>query len=133
MRFDDKYFSDFNFTKEQIRKNYDNALKDLKIAIEDKIIEVKFTYTYSAFVKGGITLLSFYNKKVKSMPGHHVKIIEVMADALKDQNIEIIGSAMRSKRNTDFYDGGIEVTQKETAEYLEFTDNILHKIKKIIF
>jgi len=133
MRFDDKYFSDFNFTKGQLRKNYDNALKDLKIAREDKIIEVKFTYTYSAFIKGGITLLSFHNKKVKSVPGHHIKIIEVLASVLKDQNVEIMGNAMRLKRNRDFYEGGIEVSQKESAEYLEFTDNILHKIKEIIF
>jgi hypothetical protein len=133
MRFDDKYFIDFNFTKDQLRKNYDNALKDLKIAKEDKVIEVKFTYTYSAFIKGGITLLSFHNKKVKSVPGHHIKIIEVLALVLKDQNVEIMGNAMRLKRNRDFYEGGIEVSQKESAEYLEFAGNILNKIKEIIF
>jgi hypothetical protein len=132
MRFDDKYFIDFNFTKDQLRKNYDNALKDLRIAKEDKIIEVKFTYTYSAFIKGGITLLSFHNKKVKSVPGHHIKIIEVLASILKDQDVEIMGNAMRLKRNRDFYEGGVEVSQKESAEYLEFAGNILDKIKEII-
>ena len=26
MKFDDKYFKDFTFTKEQVRKNFENAL-----------------------------------------------------------------------------------------------------------
>jgi len=32
MKFDDKYFKDFEFTKDQVRKNFENALKDIKIA-----------------------------------------------------------------------------------------------------
>lgn len=37
---------------------------------------------------------------------------------------------MRSKRNVDFYDGGVEVTEKEAQEYLDYVDGILQKIKK---
>ncbi len=132
MKFDDKYFSDFIFTKDQIKKNFDNAAKDLKIAKLDTILEVKFTYAYSALIKSGIALASFYNKKVKSAPGHHIKIIETIALVLKDDAIEAIGNAMRSKRNTDFYSGGIEVTKKESEEYLGFVNDVLHRIKEII-
>lgn len=71
MKFDDRYFSKFKFTKEQINKNFKNALKDLNIAKKDEILEVKFNYVYTAFIKAGIALLSFYQVKMKSVPGHH--------------------------------------------------------------
>ena len=32
IKFDDRYFSDFIFTKEQVKRNFENAMKDLKIA-----------------------------------------------------------------------------------------------------
>lgn len=47
MQFDDKYFVEFSFTKEQITKNLLNAEKDLNIAKQDKILEVKFNYAYT--------------------------------------------------------------------------------------
>jgi len=132
MKFDGKYFDSFKFTKEQIEKNIDNALKDLNIAKKDIINEVKFDYSYKALIKAGIALASFYGKKVKSLPGHHIKIIEVIAQTLRNNSIDDIGNVMRSKRNTDFYSGGIEITEKECREYLEFVTNVVEKIRKII-
>lgn len=38
---------------------------------------------------------------------------------------------MRSKRNLDFYAGGIEVTEKECREYVDFFEEVLAKIKKL--
>lgn len=38
-----KYFSKFNFTREQVKKYFDNALKDLSIAQKSEIPEVKFS------------------------------------------------------------------------------------------
>lgn len=132
MKFDDKYFKEFVFTMEQVKKNFDNALKDIKIARQDAIPDVKFTYSYDALIKGGIALISSYNKKVKSAPGHHVKIIEMIAKILKDDSIEAIGGAMRSKRNVDFYDGGVEVTEKEAREYLDYVEGVLRKIENAL-
>ena len=57
MKFDDRYFSKFKFTEEQIDKNFKNALKDLNIAKTDKILDVKFSYVYTALIKAGIALL----------------------------------------------------------------------------
>lgn len=133
MEFDDKYFIKLSFTKEEIREKLKNALKDLNIAKQDKILEVKFNYAYTAFIKGSIALCGLYKRKIKSVPGHHIKLIEKMAEILKDDAIAAVGNAMRSKRNTDLYDGGIYVTEKECREYLEFVDKILSKIKEIIF
>ena len=131
MRFDDRYFNGFKFTRGQTEKNLDNAMKDLAIAKQDKITEVKFTYAYSALIKAGIALANLYDKKVKSVPGHHAKIIEMISTMLGDGAIEVIGNAMRSKRNTDFYGGGSEVTNKEAAEYLEFVNGVVTRISKI--
>lgn len=132
IRFEDQYFNKFNFTKDQIKKNLNNAFKDLNIAKKDQILEVKFNYAYTALIKAGIALLSFYRVKVRSVPGHHVKIIEKIAQILKDDSIADIGNLMRSKRNVDFYAGGIEVTKKECKEYIEFVDKVLENVKNTI-
>jgi len=133
MKFEDKYFADFNFSKEQVRSNFENAERDLDIANKDKILEVKFNYTYSAFLKSAIALISFYKKKIKSVPGHHIKIIEKTSEILKDKSINDMGNLMRTKRNLDLYSGGIEVMQKECKEYMEFVVSVMKKIKKVIF
>ena len=132
MKFEDKYFVRFNFTKEQVDNNITNASKDLHIAKVDTILEVRFNYCYSAFLKAGIALLSHFKLKVKSVLGHHVKIIEMMSKILKDESIAVMGNIMRSKRNLDFYSGGLIITEKECSEYLKFVEDTLAKIKRII-
>jgi hypothetical protein len=76
--------------------------------------------------------LSHYQRKIKSVPGHHVKIIDKLAELLGIEEIADLGNIMRSKRNTDLYEGGIEVTRKECGEYLEFVEDILEKVNNII-
>lgn len=132
MRFEDKYFIRFRFSKAQIKKNLNNTLKDLDIAKKVKILDVKFNYAYTALIKSGITLLSYYQWKVKSAPGHHIKIIEKLAQILKADDIENIGNVMRSKRNLDFYAGGIDITKKECSEYISFVEDVINKLKEII-
>ncbi|MBF0252593.1 MAG: hypothetical protein HQL29_02150 [Candidatus Omnitrophica bacterium] len=132
MKFDDKYFAKFKFTKEQVEKNLNNALRDLDIAKKDEFLDVKFSYTYTALLKSGITLISLNGRKVKSTRGHHVKIIEKLADLLADNDISALGNLMRSKRNADLYDGGIEVTSKECKEYINFVETVLDKVKWLV-
>ena len=55
MRFEDKYFTKIVFNREQIRRNYNNAFRDLNIAKTDKILEVKFNYASAALIKAGIS------------------------------------------------------------------------------
>lgn len=132
MNFDNKYFSKFNFNEVQIKRNLENALKDMNIAIKDEIIDVKFNYAYSALLKAGIALLSYHQIRIKSVPGHHVKIIETLAETLKDKAIADVGNAMRSKRNLDMYSGGMEITEKECREYLDFVEGVLKRVKLLI-
>jgi hypothetical protein len=132
MEFEDRFFIRFNFSRGQIEKNLANATRDLEIAKKTDILVVKFNYTYSALIKGGIALLSHSQFKVKSIPGHQMKIIENMARILKDDSIESMGNMMRQKRNLDFYAGGIEVTEKECKEYLDVVSEVLKRIKNRI-
>jgi hypothetical protein len=38
-----------------------------------------------------------------------------------------LGNLMRQKKSLDFYSGGIEVTEKECQEYLDFVEKVLKK------
>ena len=108
-----------------------NALRDLKIAKEDGIAEVRFTYAYQALLKAGIALLaSKESLKVRSTPGHHVAVIERMSEVLKDENINMLGNRMRFKRNKDLYDGGDIISIKEANDCLKFVQQVIKRILK---
>ncbi|OGS46250.1 MAG: hypothetical protein A2539_02665 [Elusimicrobia bacterium RIFOXYD2_FULL_34_15] len=51
-------FRKIKFSNEQINSYLKNAKKDLKIAKEDNIPEVKFNYSYNSLLKAGITLIA---------------------------------------------------------------------------
>ncbi|MCS7151093.1 MAG: hypothetical protein NZ928_01740 [Endomicrobia bacterium] len=128
-----RYFKKIKFTKTQILKYLKNAIKDLNIAKQQKIPEVKFNYSYTALIKSGIALIaSVKGLKVRSIPGHHIKILEQTSKILNDENILIIGNSMRMKRNTDLYEGGIFISEKESEEYYSFVEETITKIKKIL-
>jgi HEPN domain-containing protein len=132
MQFEERFFTRFNFSRGQIDKYLANARRDLEIAKKTDILDVKFNYAYSALIKAGIALLSHSKLKVKSIPGHQAKIIEKMARVIRDDSIENMGNLMRQKRNLDFYAGGIEVTEKECAEYIGFAEAVLKRLEKLI-
>ena len=94
---------------------------------------MKFTYAYQALIKGGIALIAKIGKvKIRSVPGHHIKILEKMSEILKEETIFTIGNAMRMKRNLDLYSGGEIITEKEANEYLEFVESVLKTIEKLV-
>jgi len=70
--------------------------------------------------------------KIRSIPGHHMKIIEKMKEILKDETVEIIGNAMRSKRNEDFYGGGVLISEKESTDYNLFVEKVFVTIKEAL-
>jgi len=132
MEFEDKYFAPFAFNEDQIERNLNNAFRDIDIARRDTILEVKFNYTYTAFLKLGIALISFYQRRIRSAPGHHAKVIEKMAEILQDEMVFDIGNVMRSKRNKDMYAGGVEITEKECKGFLAFVEGIAARVKNAI-
>ncbi len=134
MHFDKEYFQPFKFTNKILKDYFENAMRDLKIAREDKFEEVKFVYSYNALIKTGIVLIGKIGKvKVRSVPGHHLKILEKMSEILKDEDVFTVGNSMRKKRNLDFYSGGEVISEKEAREYLEFVEKLIAKVKQIFF
>lgn len=128
-----EYLQKFNFTGKQVKGYLQNAFKDLEIAKNDSIPEVKFTYSYTALLKGGIALIAGVKKsKVASMPGHHIEILQVTSRILEDKMVFTVGNAMRMKRNTDLYQGGIVITEIESKDYCKFVEDTLGKIKEAL-
>lgn len=131
-QFEKEYFGKFKFTKDQIHRYFQNALRDLEIARKDSFAEVRFSYAYQALIKAGIALLAKEGVKVRSVPGHHIKILVKMSELLKDEDIMTIGNAIRMKRNIDFYEGGETITEKEAMDYLEFVEKAVAALRKIL-
>ena len=130
IEFENKYFKKFNFSRKQIQKYLDSALKDLKIAKEDQIAEVKFQFAYNSFIKLGITLIACHGYKVSSRTGHHTKILEKVSEILSTENILIYGNKMRETRNKELYSGSIIMTDKQAEEYLGFVLEIYEQSQK---
>ena len=105
--------------------------KDLNIAKRSYIPEVIFKFSYDALIKLGIALIAERGYKVRSVVGHHVKILEKMAEILQNTDIEVIGNQMRQKRNTDLYEGGFLISKKDSQAYLEFIESVFKKAHQL--
>lgn len=130
--FEQQYFQKFDFTPKQIEKYLQSARKDLNIAKQTDIPEVKFHFSYNCLIKLGITLISCFGYKLKSRSGHHIKILEKTALILKDKNIDLDGNRMRKTRNTELYDGGVLISDKQAREYFDFVESVFMKSDKFL-
>lgn len=127
--FETQFFQKMQFTKQQINGYFNLVSRDLKIAEKSEFLEVKFRFSYDALIEIGIAVMAQQGFKVRSQPGHHAKIIEKLSEIMDDDDIAVIGNKMRQDRNTDFYDGGILITEKESLEYLNFVKSIYDKAR----
>jgi hypothetical protein len=125
-----EFFQQQKFLKEEILKRFDGARRDLEIAAKDPFSEVRFSYGYQALIKIGIALLAQQGLKVRSIPGHHVKILERMSEILKDPDVLVFGNGMRMKRNQDLYGGSELITEKEAADSLVFVQKVFKLAEK---
>lgn len=125
--FDQKYFKEFEFKSEQTEKYLQAAYRDFKTANKFNAAEVEFQFAYQALIKLGIALISRHGYKVKSRSGHHIKILEKTALILNDKNILSTGNEMRIKRNTDLYEGGVLISEKEALAYRAWLKEVFLK------
>ena len=131
--FEDEYFQKFKFTPLQIVRYVESAVRDLQIAREDKFTEVQFTYCYQALIKIGMAVLAQKGSvKVRSVMGHHIKILNKLSEIMGNPDIFTIGNAMRMKRNKDLYDADTTMTKKEVSDYIVFVDEVTKKAKEIL-
>lgn len=119
------YFQKFDFSRRQLSAYLDSARHQLKIAVDSQVPEVVFEFSYNALIKFGIYLLAEKGYKTRSVPGHHVKILEKMSEILDNEDVLIFGNQMRQERNFNLYDEGRPVSRKETKEFLDFISKII--------
>ena len=127
-------FLKHTFSKEQISNYFNSSIRDYDIAKNSPEPMVIFTFTYNAIIKAGIALIATYGYRVRSAPGHHIKLLQKMKEILgKEYSLIIeIFNDMRRKRNTDLYGGGIYISEKDANEYLELSKSVLDAIRDYI-
>ena len=131
--FEKEFFKKFEFEPGEIERHFQSALRDLEIAEKDPFAEVRFSYAFQALIKGGIALIAKAGKvKVRSVPGHHFKILTKMSEVVGDEDILAVGNAMRAKRNANLYEAGKPIGKKEADDYFHFVKTVLNQIKKRI-
>lgn len=132
MYFDKSFFQKFHFEKEQIEKYLHSADNSLIIAYKTDIPEVIFKFGYEAFIKAGMALIASKGYKVRSIPGHHVAIIEAMGEILGDPALTEEGNEMRRFRNLDLYTGGEIITEAMAKNTLNNAAYVLMEIRKVL-
>ena len=126
--FEDEYFQKFKFTSSQITRYIEKAVRDLEIARKDQFTEVRFTYCYQALIKIGMAVLAKKGGvKVRSVMGHHIKILSKLSEIMANPDIFTIGNAMRMKRNKELYDAAATIAKKEVNDYIDFVDGVIQK------
>lgn len=126
-------FEKFNFTSEQIRRYYQAAAKDLRLAKSANAPEVVFYICYNIIIKTAMAVCAKNNLRVKSRAGHHIELIGKLAGCLRDPEIEEVAGKMRNKRNRDLYDGGTITSEKEAKFYLSFCGELINKADNYLF
>jgi len=133
MSYDKQFFRKFKFTPAQIEGHIQSVERDYDIAKNVGYLEVKFTYCYQALIKIGIAILAEKaGVKVRSVPGHHIKILEKLSEILNDPDVLTIGNDMRVKRNKGFYEAEGTITKKEVDDYIVFVSGVIQKAKKMM-
>ena len=123
--FPSDYFQKFNFSQRQLRVYFDSTRHQLKIAQDSHVPEVIFEFSYNALIKFGLYLLAKSGYRIRSVPGHHVKILEKMSEILVNEDVLIFGDQMRQARNFNLYDEGRLISHKEATEFLQFVSKLL--------
>lgn len=126
MTYDPEYFQKFKFEDSQKERLLESARHDLGKARKFDDPDVMFKFSYDALIKFGIFLIAKEGYRVKSIRGHHIKIIEKISRILKNPEIYDTANKIRIKRNADLYDGRIIVSEKDSKEILEFVEKIFN-------
>jgi hypothetical protein len=75
-------------------------------------------------IKSGIALIAKRGYKIRSAIVASCKILEKVSKLLDNEDILVLGNKMRQERNTNLYDVGFFVGEKDSLEYLNFVKGI---------
>lgn len=124
-------FEKFTFKSSQVQQYYAAACKDFLIAKRSNVIEVRFRFSYDALLKLAIAIAAKNGQRVKARQGHHVKLIEYLAHALRDKDVLLFGNDMRTKRNRELYDGGTLLSHKDVDDYILWLEKVFETVEKL--
>ena len=125
--FDKRFFQQFDFTPEQLHNYERSAIRDLEIAKESNIPEVVFKFAYDALLKLAIFQAAKSGYRVRSIPGHHVKLLDALALAAESKELAVLAEDMRQKRNRELYDGFI-LSETDCRAFLIFVCSVFSKM-----
>ena len=128
IRFETEYFQKFSYTENQIKQYFKNAKKDLDAAKKLTDPDIMYRICYDAIIKLGIATLAKHRYKIRSIPGHHVKILEKLDEIGKLKEEINFLQYVRRKRNIDLYDGGVTFTKTESTNLLKITEKVFQQL-----
>ena len=107
----------------QIKRQLAGAVRRLKAAetVVDEDEEAAYELAYEAMLKASIALMYSCGKRARSIPGHHVAIIEMAGEVLGPGFREqmIVFDEMRRNRNNFMYDAEGFVTDTEARQAIK--------------
>jgi uncharacterized protein (UPF0332 family) len=131
-----KRLRDQTINPDQIRRFLESAEKKLKDAHRVAAInsETSFQMAYESMLRAALGLMLRHGKRPRSLPGHHVAIIEFAGGVLGEDFRGLIRhfDQMRRKRNDLLYEADDFVSETEVVESLKIAEKFLAQIKKIL-
>ena len=125
---DQQYFQKFSFSNEQTRRYLQAAERDWRIARSSKVAEVVFRFSYDALLKLAVYIAARSGLRVRSIPGHHIKLLEMLGEETDAEDAFLLADEMRKKRNFDLYQGGTLITYKDAENYLDFVSSVFENV-----
>ena len=131
-----KKLKDQTINSGQIRRFLESAEKKLKAAYQVCAISQKtaFQMAYDSMLRASLGLMLQHGKRPRSLPGHHVAIIEFAGNVLGEEFRGLIRhfDQMRRKRNDLLYEADDFVSETEVSESLKMAERFLIQIKKLL-
>lgn len=85
-------FEKFVFSAERIRKYYETAARDFHLLEKEKQPELMFYLCYNVIIKLAMAVCAKNNLRVKSQSGHHLELVDKLAEILKNSDIKRIAN-----------------------------------------
>lgn len=121
---------------DQIRRFLASAAK--KLAAAKKALEIdeeaSYQLAYEAMLKASLGLMLSFGVRPRSLPGHHMTIIEFAGNHLGKEykNVIAMFDRMRRKRHQAIYDVAGFISKREAQDALEVAEKYLSIIREEI-
>jgi len=120
----------------QIRRFLESASK--KLAAAKKVLEIdeeaSFQQAYEAMLKASLALMLSYGTRPRSLPGHHIAIIEFAGKHLGKEFRDLVAmfDRIRRKRNLALYDVSGFISRRDAEQAVQTASTFLATIRELI-